>query len=82
MGLKLAQFQGTVDWYSFTNGLGILLREGGPDVYLHYSAIEADGCKAFRHGDTVEFDLMDSPRGPQARRVRRIGAFQVFSYHL
>lgn len=62
----MAQYVGTVKWFNNAKGFGFVGRDSGPDVFVHYSAIENDGYKALKEGDEVEFDIIDgstaSPR--------------------
>ena len=60
------QYSGTVKWFNNAKGYGFLGREGGEDVFVHYSAIEEDGYKSLDLGDQVEFDVIDGPKGKQA----------------
>ncbi len=62
---------GTVKWFSNSKGYGFIQRaEGGDDVFVHYSAIEMDGYRLLREGQRVEFDVYESPKGPQAAHLR------------
>lgn len=60
-------------WFSNQKGYGFITPENGPDVFVHFSAVESDGYKTLAEGDEVEFDIVDSPKGPQAANVKRIG---------
>lgn len=63
--------RGSVKWFDSKKGFGFLVGEaGGQDVFVHYSSIEGDGFRSLKHGEEVEFDLVDSEKGPQARNVR------------
>ncbi len=62
----MAQFKGKVKWFNNSKGYGFIGREGGSDVFVHYSAIQADGYKMLKEGDDVEFDMAQGPKGPQA----------------
>ena len=64
--------EGTVKWFNDSKGFGFLTREGGPDVFVHHSAIQGDGFKSLTEGDRVRFDIVDSPTGPRAANVSRI----------
>jgi cold shock protein len=64
--------QGKVKWFSNTKGYGFIEQPGSPDVFVHYSAIQADGYKTLKQGEMVEFTMIDGPKGPQAETVRRI----------
>lgn len=63
---------GTVKWFNDQKGYGFLAREGGKDVFVHHSAIAADGFRSLTEGDRVEFTIEDGPKGPAAANVRKI----------
>ena len=60
---------GTVKWFNATKGYGFITREGGDDVFVHYSAIEADGYKTLNEGQRVEFTITQGPKGLSATSV-------------
>ena len=60
---------GTVKWFNETKGFGFIEREDGPDVFVHFSAIQADGFKTLADGQKVEFTVTDGQKGPQAENV-------------
>lgn len=60
---------GTVKWFNSGKGYGFLSREDGEDVFVHYSAIEAEGFRKLEEGQRVEFSVEDTPKGPQATNV-------------
>ena len=60
---------GTVKWFNGSKGYGFISREDGDDVFVHYSAIQADGFRNLEEGQRVEFEVEDSPKGPQAANV-------------
>jgi CspA family cold shock protein len=60
---------GTVKWFNEAKGYGFLARENGPDVFVHYSAIQGNGFKTLREGQRVEFEVGQGPKGPQALYV-------------
>jgi CspA family cold shock protein len=60
---------GTVKWFSNNKGYGFIEREDGPDVFVHFSAIQADGYRSLEEGQQVEFTIEDGPKGPQAANV-------------
>lgn len=63
---------GTVKWFNDQKGYGFLAYEGGKDVFVHHSAIVAQGFRSLAEGDRVEFEIQDSPKGPAAANVRKI----------
>jgi CspA family cold shock protein len=69
---KLAQYKGTVKWFNNAKGFGFLGREGGADVFVHYSSIQSEGYKSLKEGDEVEFDIIEGTKGPQADHVVKI----------
>jgi CspA family cold shock protein len=62
--------QGTVKWFNADKGYGFIAVDGGRDVFVHYSAIVADGYRSLEQGQRVEFEITQSDRGPQADGVR------------
>ncbi len=60
---------GTVKWFNGSKGYGFLAREGGADVFVHFSAIQGDGFKNLEEGQKVEFSVEKGPKGPQATNV-------------
>jgi len=68
----MAQYTGTVKWFNNAKGFGFLGREGGADVFVHYSSIQSDGYKSLKEGDEVEFDIIEGSKGQQADQVVRI----------
>jgi len=60
---------GTVKWFNGDKGYGFLSREGGPDVFVHFSAIQGDGFRSLQEGQKVEFAVEKGPKGPQATNV-------------
>jgi len=62
---------GKVKWYNGEKGFGFIEQDGGgPDVFVHFSAIESSGYRSLDEGQAVEFDITQGPKGPQAERVR------------
>ena len=61
--------QGTVKWFNDQKGFGFISQENGPDVFVHFSAIEGSGFKSLEEGQKVEFDVVEGPKGPQAANV-------------
>ena len=64
--------QGTVKWFNRSKGYGFIEREGGDDVFVHFSAIQGEGYRNLDEGDQVEFTIESSPKGPQAADVLRL----------
>jgi CspA family cold shock protein len=62
--------QGTVKWFNNEKGYGFIAVDGGQDVFVHYSAIQAEGYKSLDEGQRVEFEVAQGPKGPQADAVR------------
>jgi CspA family cold shock protein len=60
---------GTVKWFNGAKGYGFISREGGPDVFVHYSAIQAEGFRDLAEGQKVEFVVVQGQKGPQASNV-------------
>ncbi len=66
------RIQGMVKWFNSSKGYGFIARDGGKDVFVHFSAITMDGYKTLVEGDKVEFNIEDSPKGPQAANVVKV----------
>jgi cold shock protein len=63
--------RGTVKWFNDQKGFGFISQEnGGPDVFVHFSAITGQGFKTLSEGQAVEFEVTQGPKGPQASNVR------------
>ncbi len=69
---------GTVKWFSNDKGYGFISREGGDDVFVHYSAIEGGGFRTLREGQRVEFNVEEGPKGLRAIDVVPIGQSMSF----
>ena len=63
---------GTVKWFSSEKGYGFISQEGGPDVFVHYSAIEGQGYRNLEENQKVEFEVTQGQKGPQAANVRLV----------
>jgi CspA family cold shock protein len=61
--------KGKVKWFNAGKGYGFLGREDGPDVFVHFSAIQGQGYQRLQEGDEVEFEIEQGAKGPQAARV-------------
>ncbi|HJT70428.1 MAG TPA: cold shock domain-containing protein [Terriglobales bacterium] len=68
------RLKGTVKWFNNAKGYGFIGREGGPDVFVHYSAISSEGYKSLQEGDAVEFEIVQGQKGPQAANVVKDGS--------
>jgi cold shock protein len=64
--------QGTVKWFSNEKGYGFIEREGGEDVFVHFSAITMEGYKSLTEGQRVEFEVVQGPKGAQAANVSAV----------
>jgi CspA family cold shock protein len=62
---------GTVKWFNDAKGYGFISQEGGEDVFVHHSAINMDGFRTLKEGESVEFDVTQGPKGLQAANVRK-----------
>ena len=64
--------QGTVKWFNSEKGFGFITQDGGPDVFVHFSAIVSDGYRELRENQRVEFDVKSGDKGPQAENVQAL----------
>ncbi len=64
--------KGTVKWFNNQKGYGFISDEDGNDVFVHYSGLNMDGYKSLEEGQAVEFEITDSPKGPQATNVTKL----------
>ena len=62
---------GTVKWFNDAKGFGFITREGGPDVFVHHTAIVSEGFRSLSEGDKVEFEVTKGPKGQQASNVKK-----------
>jgi cold shock protein len=67
---KVTMAQGTVKWFNGDKGYGFIAVDGGPDVFVHFSAINGSGYRSLEEGQQVEFDITQGQKGPQAENVR------------
>ena len=63
---------GIVKWFNGDKGFGFITPESGPDVFVHFSAIDGSGYRNLQENDKVEFEVTSGPKGPQAQNVRVI----------
>jgi cold shock protein len=61
---------GTVKWFNAEKGYGFISRDGGSDLFVHYTAIEGTGYRSLEEGQHVEFEVTQGPKGDQAQSVR------------
>ncbi len=63
--------RGIVKWFNNAKGFGFIEQEGGPDIFVHFSAIRMEGYRTLNEGDLVQFEMVEGPKGLQAQNVIR-----------
>src|SRR3954449_11085245 len=71
VGKRTMRITGKVKWFNNAKGYGFIERDGGSDVFVHYSAISGNGFRTLEEGQAVEFEIVDGPKGPQAGNVTK-----------
>ena len=64
--------KGTVKWFNNQKGFGFICDENGKDIFVHYSGVNMEGFKSLNEGDSVEFDIIEGEKGPQAINVTKV----------
>ena len=64
--------RGTVKWFNEKKGFGFIQQEGGPDVFVHFSSIKAEGFKTLNEGQAVEFEVIEDAKGAKAQNVHPV----------
>ena len=68
----MSKERGTVKWFNASKGYGFIQRESGGDIFVHHTAIQAEGFRTLNEGDAVEFEVTEGPKGMQASSVNRL----------
>jgi CspA family cold shock protein len=71
-GKSTMRITGKVKWFNNAKGYGFIEREGGSDVFVHFSAVTGNGFRSLEEGQAVEFEIVDGPKGPQAGNVTKV----------
>src|SRR5437762_14042952 len=69
--------KGKVKWFNDAKGFGFIAQESGPDVFVHFTAIQGEGFRSLAEGDTVEFEVAQGPNGLQAQNVRKVCSTRI-----
>lgn len=77
--MVVGRTQGKVKWFNDTKGFGFISGEAGQDIFVHHTAIQAEGYRSLKEGELVEFDLEPGPKGLKAINVRKVTTPQVAS---
>lgn len=72
---------GHVKWFNNTKGYGFIQQDNGEDVFVHFSAIQEQGFKSLEEGESVEFEIIQGPKGPQAEKVTKVVGGTVQAEH-
>ena len=64
--------EGTVKWFNDNKGFGFIEQSGGNDVFVHHTSIDGEGFKSLQEGDSVQFEVVEGPKGQQAANVRKL----------
>lgn len=71
--MVVGRTQGKVKWFNDQKGFGFICGEGGQDIFVHHTAIVAEGFRTLKEGEAVEFDCEPGPKGLKATNVKRVG---------
>ena len=69
---------GKVKWFNNAKGYGFIERDGGSDVFVHFSAVQGNGFRTLEEGQAVEFEIVDGPKGPQAGNVTKVAVVSLW----